>query len=75
MCPWISSGLHITEKNKYKVVNFLLMKHSVYKLILYSEIIFFLLCLKINIFCFKKKNDGDMRQMGLSKALGKVESW
>lgn len=74
MCPWISSGLHITEKNKYKVEN-LLMKNSVYKLILYSEIIF-LLCLKINIFCLKKKNDGDMRQMGLSEALlSKMESW
>ena len=61
-------------QNKYKVVNFLLMKHLVYKLILYSEIIFFLLCLKISSFALKK-NDGDMRQMGLSKALGKMESW
>ena len=51
------------------------MKNSVYKLILYSEIIF-LLCLKINIFCLKKKNNGDMRQMGLSEALlSKMESW
>ena len=54
MCPRISSGLQITEKNKYKTVNFLLMK-CINFTGLHSEIIFFLLCLKLNIFRFKKK--------------------